>query len=85
MSSNALDSPRAPAAPTYIPEDSSFAQAPAPAPSGGRDVPLDLLRGLAKVILVVNHLRLESALGHVTTAGFDGYWSQRRVLVAPNG
>ena len=81
MSSNTLDSARALAAPTYIPEEWSLAQAPAPAPSGGRDVPLDLLRGLAMLILVVNHLRLESALGHVTTAVL----SAAEVLVAVSG
>jgi hypothetical protein len=81
VSSNALDSARALAAPTYIPEKWSLAQAPAPPPSGGRDVPLDLLRGLAMVILVVNHLRLESALGHVTTAVL----SAAEVLVAVSG
>ena len=81
MSSNTLDSARALAAPTYIPEEWSLAQAPAPAPSGGRDVPLDLLRGLAMLILVVNHLRLESALGLVTTAVL----SAAEVLVAVSG
>jgi hypothetical protein len=79
VSSSALDSARALAAPTYIPEEWSLAEAPAP--YGGRDVPLDLLRGLAMVILVVNHLRLESALGHVTTAVL----SAAEVLVAVSG
>jgi hypothetical protein len=46
-----------------------------------RDIPLDLLRGLAMVILVVNHLRLESALGHVTSAVL----SAAEVLVAVSG
>jgi hypothetical protein len=81
VSSNALDSARGLAAPTYIPEEWSLAEASAPAPSGGRDVPLDLLRGLAMVILIVNHLRLESALGHVTTAVL----SAAEVLVAVSG
>jgi hypothetical protein len=82
VSSNALDGAQALAAPTYVPQEWSLAQAPAaPAPSGGRDVPLDLLRGLAMVILVVNHLRLESALGHVTTAVL----SAAEVLVTVSG
>jgi hypothetical protein len=80
VSSNALDGAPALAAPTYVPEAWSLARA-APAPSGGRDVPLDLLRGLAMVILVVNHLRLESALGHVTTAVL----SAAEVLVGVSG
>src|SRR5688572_20476951 len=46
-----------------------------------RDLALDLLRGLAIVILVVNHIHLESALGHVTTAVL----SAAEVLVAVSG
>ena len=38
---------------------------PAPAPRG-RDVALDLVRGLAMVILVVNHVHLESGLEQAT-------------------
>jgi hypothetical protein len=78
VSSNALDEAPALAAPTHVPEEWSRAQAPT---AIGRDVPLDLLRGLAMVILVVNHLRLESALGHVTTA----ILSAAEVLVAVSG
>lgn len=51
----------------------------APAPS--RDVPLDLLRGLAMVILVVNHTRLESVLTMSVTATL----SAAEVLVALSG
>lgn len=46
-----------------------------------RDVALDLLRGLAMAILVVNHLRMESALGHVTGA----LLSAAEVLVSVSG
>jgi hypothetical protein len=52
-----------------------------PAPDAGRDVALDLLRGLAMVILVVNHTRLESALGHLTGA----LLSAAEVLVGVSG
>jgi hypothetical protein len=82
VSSNALDGAPVLAAPTYVPEEWSLAKArAAPASPGGRDAPLDLLRGLAMVILVVNHLGLESALGHVTTAVL----SAAEVLVAVSG
>lgn len=46
-----------------------------------RDVALDLLRGLAMVILVVNHIHLESALGYATTT----LLSAAEVLVAVSG
>ena len=46
------------AAPDYVPREWSRA----------RNVPLDMLRGLAMVILVVDHLRLESPLQDVTSA-----------------
>lgn len=49
--------------------------------SSGRDVSLDLLRGMAMVILVVNHLRLESPLGHVTASVL----SAAEVLVSVSG
>ena len=39
-----------------------------PEPSRERDVALDLLRGLAMAILVVNHLRLDSPLSAATSA-----------------
>ncbi len=50
----------APATTLYVP--ASWTPAPA------RDVALDLLRGLAMVILVVNHMRLQSLLDHATGA-----------------
>ena len=46
-----------------------------------RDVALDLLRGLAMVILVINHIHLESALEHATRA----IVSAAEVLVAVSG
>jgi hypothetical protein len=49
-------------------------------PDRSRDVALDVLRGLAMVILVVNHLRL-GAFGHVTGAVL----SAAEVLVAVSG
>jgi hypothetical protein len=82
VSSNALDGQPALAAPTYVPPEWSLAHEHAPAPyRAGRDVPLDLLRGLAMVILVVNHLRLESLLAHATGAVL----SAAEVLVAVSG
>jgi uncharacterized membrane protein len=50
-------------APTRLPDE--------PAPRPDRDTSLDLLRGLAIVILVVNHVHLESAIGHVTAAALS--------------
>jgi hypothetical protein len=46
-----------------------------------RDVALDLLRGLAMVILVVNHLHLDSALEYVT----EPFLSAAETLVAVSG
>lgn len=46
-----------------------------------RDVALDLLRGLAIVILVVNHIHLDSPLGYVT----ETVLSAAEVLVAVSG
>jgi hypothetical protein len=74
MSLTAVELDRAVAAPDHVPREWS-------PPSPARDVPLDLLRGLAMVILVVNHLRLESSLGHVTSAVL----SAAEVLVAVSG
>ena len=54
---------------------------PAAAERGGRDVALDLLRGLAMVILVVNHVHLESVLQDATRAVL----SAAEVLVAVSG
>lgn len=54
---------------------------PSPAPDGGRDVGLDLLRGLAIAILVVNHVHLESGVGYATTTVL----SAAEVLVAVSG
>jgi hypothetical protein len=57
------------------------APAPAPARGAGRDVALDLLRGLAIVILLVNHLRYGSGLEVVTHTVL----SAAEVLVAVSG
>ena len=46
-----------------------------------RDVALDLLRGLAMVVLVVNHTQLESALGWAT----EPFLSAAETLVAVSG
>src|SRR5688572_29517254 len=62
----------APATTLYVPA----AWTPAP-----RDVVLDLLRGLAMVILVVNHMRLPSLLDHATGAVL----SAAEVLVPVSG
>jgi hypothetical protein len=62
--------------PDYIPEPWT-----ATAPGADRDVALDLLRGLAMVILVVNHLRLPSPVAHATSAVL----SAAEVLVAVSG
>jgi hypothetical protein len=47
----------------------------------GRDVALDLVRGLAMVILVINHIHLNSALEHVTAT----FISAAEILVAVSG
>lgn len=66
----------------YVPREWSVApDRAAPSVRGNRDVPLDLLRGLAMVILVVNHVRLESLLAHATGAVL----SAAEVLVAVSG
>ena len=55
---------------------------PRPRPrSGGRDIALDLVRGLAIVILVVNHIHLESPLESATRAVL----SAAEVLVLVSG
>jgi hypothetical protein len=54
---------------------------PAPARGAGRDVALDLLRGLAITILLVNHLRYGSGLEAVTHTVL----SAAEVLVAVSG
>ena len=66
--------PELPAPALYVPAEWR------PAPPA-RDVALDLLRGLAMVILVVNHTRLESAIGHLT----GSVLSAAEVLVAVSG
>ena len=66
----------------YVPRDWSVAPDPVAHSTGGeRDVAVDLLRGLAMVILVVNHLRLESPVAHATSA----VMSAAEVLVAVSG
>ena len=70
--------PPAPPAPVEIlalPEPS------APAPPPRRDVALDLLRGLAMVILVVNHVPLDSWLHNVT----EPFLSAAEALVIVSG
>jgi hypothetical protein len=84
VSSHALEPPLALVAPRHEPLDRALAprrETAAPAMQAARDIPLDLLRGLAMVILVVNHLQLESALAHVTSA----ILSAAEVLVAVAG
>jgi hypothetical protein len=63
-------------APLYVP-----AEWTPPAPTSGRDVALDLLRGVGIVILVVNHLRLASPLSELTRAAL----SAAEVLVGVSG
>jgi hypothetical protein len=75
MRTVAVDAVREVEAPLYVPAGWQ------PAPSTQRDVALDLVRGLAMVILVVNHTRLESALGAATGA----LLSAAEVLVAVSG
>jgi hypothetical protein len=66
----------------YVPREWSVAgERVAPSVSGDRDIALDLLRGLAMVILVVNHVRLESLLTHAAGAVL----SAAEVLVAVSG
>jgi hypothetical protein len=64
LNANTLEpAPGALAAPAYVPAEWALREGRVePLTGAGRDVSLDLLRGLAIVILVVNHLRLESAL-----------------------
>ena len=61
-------------APVYVPAEWTFAP---PA----RDIALDLLRGLAMVVLVVNHTALESPLRDATRAAL----SAAEVLVLVSG
>lgn len=68
----------APQVPDHVPEGWVVARREA---GGGRDVALDLLRGLAIVVLVINHLRLESALSAATSSVL----SAAEVLVAISG
>jgi len=67
--------PRPPA-----PQTPAQPQPPAP-PAAGRDVALDLVRGLALVILVVNHVHLDSALERVT----EPFLSAAEALVLVSG
>ena len=54
---------------------------PAAPQTPARDVPLDLLRGVALVVLVVNHIHLESALSFVT----EPFLSAAETLVIVSG
>ena len=56
-------------------------RAPSPVPAPGRDVALDLVRGLAVVILVVNHVHLDSGFERVT----EPFLSAAEALVAVSG
>jgi hypothetical protein len=70
----AVAPPRPPAAP--VPP------APATIPAAPpRDIALDLLRGLAMVVLVVNHVHLDSALERVT----EPFLSAAEALIAVSG
>jgi hypothetical protein len=70
------------AEPVFMPADWAPAQESlATVSRGRRDESLDLLRGLAIVILVVNHVHLDSALGHLTGAAL----SAAEVLVSVSG
>ena len=68
-------------APPRRAEERPLPPPPAPKRSGGRDVALDLVRGLAIVILVVNHIHLESPLESATRAVL----SAAEVLVLVSG
>jgi hypothetical protein len=86
VSSHTLERLPALVAPRHESLDRAVGNAQEAAVPGARqraagDVPLDLLRGLAMVILVVNHLRLESALGHLASSVL----SAAEVLVAVSG
>ena len=72
--------PRAAAPPPLADLPRGTVVAPAP-PSPRRDVALDLVRGLAIVILVVNHLHLDSALERVT----EPFLSAAEALVLVSG
>jgi hypothetical protein len=65
MSSHVLDTSRSQEH-LYLPR--GWEAEPAASPGVRRDVALDLVRGLAMVILVVNHLEVESPLEDVTSA-----------------
>jgi hypothetical protein len=64
-----------------IPLGTTREAAAAATASAQRDVALDLLRGLAMTILVVNHIHLESALEYATAT----FVSAAEVLVAVSG
>lgn len=73
--STRAEPPPTQAAPLFVPAEWQTS------PGVQRDVALDLLRGLAIAILVVNHTRLESVLGQVTGAVL----SAAEVLVSVSG
>lgn len=66
---------------THAPQRLDVPVAVPPPSTYERDVALDLLRGLAMAILVVNHIHLESALGYATATAL----SAAEVLVAVSG
>ena len=72
--------PPAATAPVAPPAPTSFAP-PAPAAPAARDVSLDLLRGLAMAILVVNHVALDSWLHY----GTEPFLSAAEALVVVSG
>jgi hypothetical protein len=68
--------------PVVAPPDPSSGAPSAPAPPApGRDVALDLLRGLAMAVLVVNHVHLDSWLERVT----EPFLSAAEALVLVSG
>ena len=76
-----LEPPPAITAPEPTPAPALPLRPPSPVPAQGRDVALDLVRGLAVVILVVNHVHLDSAFERVT----EPFLSAAEALVAVSG
>jgi hypothetical protein len=80
-----LEPPPVRAAPRPAPAPPSPGPARSPAPvapaAAGRDVALDLVRGLAVVVLVVNHVHLDSALERVT----EPFLSAAEALICVSG
>jgi hypothetical protein len=77
----ALGRPAALGAPDFVPAEWERAAAAERPRAPGRDLALDLVRGLAMLILVVNHLHLRSPLSDATSA----ILSAAEVLVTVSG